>query len=237
MQNFADKVVLITGAAGHLGQAVAIKVATTGAKLILVDLNSGGLEITKSKLDNKVQSMIIATDLMNTDATSDMVKLALEQFKHIDALVNIAGGFTMGPPVHATTVKDWDFMLNINLRTVFNCCHSVIPAMLNQGQGAIINIAARAGLEGQANMAAYSVAKSAVVTLTQSLAKENLHKGIRVNCILPSIIDTPANRVSMPDADYSTWVPPAAIGDLILFLVSSQSSYISGAAVPIYGRC
>ena len=148
----------------------------------------------------------------------------------------IAGGFTMGPPLHETEDKDWNFMMDLNARSVFNCCRAVIPHMLEQGSGRIVNISARAAAEGKARMAPYCASKAAVITLTESLAAEHKFNGINVNCILPGTIDTPQNRNAMPDADYGNWVPTAALADVVLFLASEAARCVTGAAVPVYGR-
>jgi NAD(P)-dependent dehydrogenase (short-subunit alcohol dehydrogenase family) len=142
----------------------------------------------------------------------------------------------MGPPLHETEDKDWDFMMDLNARTVFNCCRAVIPHMLEQGQGSIVNVSARAAVQGKARMAPYCASKAVVITLTESLAAEHKFNNINVNCILPGTIDTPQNRHAMPDADYENWVPPAAIADTVLFLASSAARHVSGAAIPIFGR-
>lgn len=237
MQNFNGQVALITGAAGNLGAATAQAFAQAGATLILVDLKSAGLAATQAALKNILGNhLLLPTNLIDPDSVANMQRQALNHFQHIDILVNIAGGFTMGPLLHETTDQDWDFMFNINTRSVFNCCRAIIPAMLQQNNGAIINIAARAALTGQARMAPYCASKAAVVTLTESLAAEHKTAGIRVNCILPSIIDTPQNRAAMPEIDPTNWVTTDALANIILFLASDAANCITGAAIPVYGR-
>jgi NAD(P)-dependent dehydrogenase (short-subunit alcohol dehydrogenase family) len=150
-------------------------------------------------------------------------------------LVNIAGGFRMGTPVHETPQETWDFMMDLNARTVLNTARAVIPHMLQQGRGRVINTAARNALEGAARMAAYTASKSAVVRLTESMAAELKMKGINVNCILPGTIDTPENREAMPNAKHERWVAPEAIADVILFLASPAARALHGASIPVYG--
>jgi NAD(P)-dependent dehydrogenase (short-subunit alcohol dehydrogenase family) len=236
MYQFSEKVVLITGAAGNLGQAIAQVFANAGASLALVDISPDGLATAKNALNNNVKCLTIPTDLINPQSVAELVRQTMEQFQHIDILVNVAGGFTMGPPLHETLDRDWDFMFNLNTRTVFNCCRAVIPIMLQQHNGTIINISARAAIVGQPNMSPYCASKAAVITLTESLAAEHRLTGIRVNCILPSIIDTPQNRTAMPNADYATWVSPTALANVIMFLASDAANCITGAAIPVYGR-
>ncbi len=127
-------------------------------------------------------------------------------------------------------------MLNLNARSVFNTCRAVIPGMLTQGGGRIVNVSARAAKEGKAKMAPYCASKAAVITLTESLAAEHKFNNINVKCILPGTVDTPQNRADMPDADHSKWVTPAALADVIAFLASDAARAVTGAAVPVYGQ-
>jgi len=146
------------------------------------------------------------------------------------------GAWRGGKLVHETDLADWDFLFNVNLRTTLLCCRAVIPQMLKQGRGKIITVASRDGLAGSAGYAAYSASKSAVLRLTEALADELKASNINVNCIMPSTIDTPQNRASNPGADFSKWVEPSAIADVILFLASDASRAINGAAVPVFGK-
>ena len=137
--------------------------------------------------------------------------------------------------MHETTDDTWDLMLGLNAKSVINCARAVVPGMLAAGRGKIVNIAALAGLSGKANMGAYTASKSAVIRLTESMAAELRDKGINVNCILPSTIDTPQNRADMPKADPRRWVAPEAIADVVLFLASDAARAIHGAAIPVAG--
>jgi len=173
-----------------------------------------------------------------TDATSlgKLIDQTLARFGRVDALVNTVGGYRGGKPVHETDLADWDFLFNINVRTTLLCCRAVIPQMLKQQRGAIINVASRDGLSGSAGYAAYSASKSAVLRLTESLAAELKASDINVNCIMPGTIDTPQNRAAIPNGDFSKWVEPSAIAEVIAFLVSDSARAINGAALPVYGR-
>jgi NAD(P)-dependent dehydrogenase (short-subunit alcohol dehydrogenase family) len=236
MQRFQGKVALVTGAGGNLGRAVAQAFAREGASLALVDLKPGPLNETRAGLGVGVDALAVPTDLTQGEAVGEAVRRILAHFKRIDVLANIAGGFTMGPQLHETEDRDWDFMMDLNARTVFNACRAVLPQMLEQGSGAVINVSARAAEQGKPRMAPYCASKAAVITLTESLAAEHRFNGITVNCILPGTIDTPQNRDAMPDADHANWVPPEALADVILFLASDAARCVSGAAVPVYGR-
>jgi NAD(P)-dependent dehydrogenase (short-subunit alcohol dehydrogenase family) len=162
-----------------------------------------------------------------------MVEEAAERLGRIDVLANVAGGYRAGTAVHETPLETWDFMLNLNARTAFSVSRAVIPHMLQQGAGKIIHVSARAGQQGSAKMAAYSASKSAVLRLTESMAAELKRQDINVNCVLPSTIDTPQNREAMPNADYSRWVKPEAIADVIMFLASDAARAVHGAAIPV----
>jgi NAD(P)-dependent dehydrogenase (short-subunit alcohol dehydrogenase family) len=154
----------------------------------------------------------------------------------LDILINTVGGYYSGKALHETPLDKLDYMIRLNLYSVFLVCKYVIPSMIDQHFGKIVNIAARPGLKGTSKSAAYSAAKSGVIRLTESMATELIHKGINVNCILPGTIDTPQNRKEMQDAEYNRWVKPEQIADVVLFLTSEEASAINGAAIPVYGR-
>ena len=226
---FSGKTCLITGAAGNLGRAVAQAFASEGASLVLMDHHEEHLRSAYG--DEGARRRFALADLR--DAQS--VARALPAGSRIDILCNIAGGFRMGHPVHETTDDTWDLMLGLNAKSVINCARAVVPGMLAAGHGKIINIAALAGLSGKANMGAYSASKSAVIRLTESMSAELQDKGINVNCVLPSIIDTPQNRADMPKADPRRWVAPEALAEVVLFLASDAARAIHGAAIPVNG--
>jgi NAD(P)-dependent dehydrogenase (short-subunit alcohol dehydrogenase family) len=226
---FDDKVVLITGAAGNLGQAVAAAFAEAGAKLALLDLDVQRVQAAQPA------ALCVATNLLDAASVERAVDAAATRFGRIDVLCNIAGGFRMGPPVHETTDELWSSMLDLNARSVVQMARAVVPRMLRAGSGRIVNVAAMAGLGGKAGTAAYCASKSATIRLTESMDSELREQGINVNCVMPSIIDTPQNRAAMPDADPSRWVAPAALAAVILFLASEEARAIHGAAIPVVG--
>jgi NAD(P)-dependent dehydrogenase (short-subunit alcohol dehydrogenase family) len=237
MTDFTNKVALITGAAGNLGAATAVAFHNAGAKLALVDLKRENLEKRfAATIPEGDRALYLAGDLTSEEGGTAVVQTTLDTYGQLDILINIAGGFTMGPLLHETPLKDWDFMLDLNAKSVFLMSRATIPHMRAAGGGKIVNIGARPGLEGKAKMAPYSVAKSAVIRLTESMAAELKAHNINVNCILPGTIDTPQNRADMPDADFRKWVAPEALADVILFLASDGARAVHGAAVPVYGR-
>lgn len=236
MQDLNAKTVIITGAAGNLGRATATAFARQGARLALVGRDRATLDELRSDLPAGCESLSVSADLRDPAAVERMVEEVGSHFGGIQVLANLAGGFAMGPPLHETTDAQWDQMLDMNLRSVINCCRAVIPSLRQAGSGRIINVSARAATHGIGHMAPYCVSKAAVITLTESLADELKHEGITVNCILPGTIDTPQNRAAMPDRDHGTWVPPEALADVILFLASDAARCVTGAAIPVYGR-
>ena len=237
MSSLKDKVVIITGAVGNLGHAVAKRVQAQGAKTILVDRSSDRLQKTYGELISSTQHWLAGDiDMTDPKSVNAMAAEAHQRFGRLDGLVNTVGGFRGGQPVHETDLSEWDFLYGINVRTALNACRAVIPYMLKAQSGRIVNIASRNAFQGGANYAAYSAAKTAVLRLTESLAGELKARGINVNCIVPGTIDTPQNRAAMPQADFSTWVPPADLADVIAFLLSDAARSVTGSAVPVYGR-
>jgi NAD(P)-dependent dehydrogenase (short-subunit alcohol dehydrogenase family) len=236
MFDFSDRVTLVTGAAGNLGSSVAHKFDHAGAHLALFDQRLDRLEEVCGDLDKSSNHLLIGSvDLTDPDTVENAVKRVMDHYGRIDVLVNTAGGYRAGTPVHETSLELWDFMLNLNARTAFITCRAVIPFMIQAGSGAIINIGARPGLKGVANAAAYGASKGALIRLTESLSAELKLHGINVNCILPGTIDTNENRAAMPNADHDLWVKPEAIADVILFLASNAAYAIHGASIPVYG--
>ena len=222
------RTVMLTGAAGNLGRAVASAFAEAGDNLVLLDLKPDALRTNERQL-------YVATNLLDAQSVQSAVDQAVQRFKRIDVLCNIAGGFRMGSPVHETSDKDWNFLLDINARTLLNMSRAVVPVMLKAGGGKIVNIGAFAAQKGAAQMGAYVASKSAVIRLTEAMAAELREKNINVNCVLPTIIDTPENRAAMPKADPRRWVAPQDLAKVIVFLASEAARAIHGAALPVTG--
>jgi NAD(P)-dependent dehydrogenase (short-subunit alcohol dehydrogenase family) len=231
--NFKGKVVMITGAAGGLGRAVTAKFEAADASTVLLDAAADLLR--KAFPTERDTRLVVATDLFDSTAVERAVEAAITRFGHIDVLCNIAGGFRMGTPVHETPKETWSLMMDMNAGTVLNTARAVVPRMLAAGGGKIVSVAAMGGLTGNPQMGAYSASKSAVIRLTESMAAELRDRHINVNCVLPSIIDTPANRAAMPNADASRWVSPDALADAIMFLASDAARAIHGVSLPVVG--
>jgi NAD(P)-dependent dehydrogenase (short-subunit alcohol dehydrogenase family) len=228
-----NQTALITGAAGNLGRAVADIFAERGSSLVLVDLSKEALERAFGAPNER--KMLAPTDLLDQTQVDAMVKEAVERFQRIDVLVNLAGGFRMGEPVHATSEATWNFLLDINVRTLVQVVRAVVPRMLDQGSGKIVNVGAYAAQRGVAQMGAYVASKSAVIRLTETMSAELREKNINVNCVLPTTIDTPENRAAMPDADPGRWVAALDLANVIAFLASDAARAIHGAAIPVTG--
>jgi NAD(P)-dependent dehydrogenase (short-subunit alcohol dehydrogenase family) len=236
MYDFKDRVVMVTGSAGNLGMAVAKNFLSAGARLVLVDRSPDRLyKMYPHLVDSPDHYLATSVDLTDTDSVANMVKEVISRFGQVDVLVNTAGGYRAGTPLHETSLETLDFLIDLNIRTVFILSQQVIPIMLNAGYGKIVNIAARPGLSGRANMSAYSVSKSAVLRLTESMAAELKGDGINVNCIIPGTINSPQNREAMPDAKFDRWVEPESLAGVILFLASEMADDIHGIALPVYG--
>jgi NAD(P)-dependent dehydrogenase (short-subunit alcohol dehydrogenase family) len=221
------KVVAVTGGNGTLGRAVAAEAIAQGATVALVDLGFAELPTWPSA---RVTSH--RADLVDAGASAR----CFAAIGPIDALCNVAGGFAMGPAVHETDAALWQRMFDLNVTTLLNSVRAVVPAMLARGHGKIVNVGARSGLKGLPMMGAYCSAKSVVIRLTESLSAELRDKGINVNCVLPSIIDTPPNRSDMPNADFTRWVAPGDLAKVICFLASDAAAALHGAAIAVDNR-
>jgi NAD(P)-dependent dehydrogenase (short-subunit alcohol dehydrogenase family) len=236
MADFSGQVVMVTGGTGNLGGPVARAFAGAGAKVIVVDRNPEKQRaLFPDWIDSPDHWLAAPVDVLNEAEGAQTVSQAVNRFGRLDVLVNTIGGYRAGNPVHELEMATWDLMLDLNARSTFVMCKSVIPTMLSQGSGKIVNVSARAALAGSADHAAYSASKAAVMRLTESMAAEVRDKGINVNCILPSTIDTPDNRAAMPKAETRKWVKPESLAEVILFLASSAARDIHGVSLPVYG--
>lgn len=228
---FAKRTVVITGAAGNLGRAVAAAFAGRGAGLVLIDRRRADLESAYGRDDGS--RFTLPLDLSDQAATTAAVASALDRSGRLDVLCNVAGGFDMGDAVHETSDATWDLMADLNVRTLIHASRAVVPHMIAAGSGRIVNVGAAAAIRGMAGMGTYCATKSAVIRLTEAMSAELREQGINVNCVLPSILDTPQNRTAMPDADPSRWVSPDSLAEVIAFLASDAARAIHGAAVPV----
>jgi NAD(P)-dependent dehydrogenase (short-subunit alcohol dehydrogenase family) len=231
--DFTGQTVVITGAAGNLGRALADAFSARGANRVLIDRSPEVL--ARAFGAGTPATMLASTDLLDQGDVNATMQKAIDRFSRIDVLCNIAGGFRMGEAVHETSDATWDFLFDLNARTLLNAVRAVVPAMLKSGGGRIVNVGAFAAQKGAAQMGAYCASKSVVIRLTESMAAELRGRGINVNCVLPTVIDTPENRAAMPDADPRRWVAPEDLAAAIVFLASPAARAIHGAALPVSG--
>lgn len=224
----AARVIVITGAFGVLGSAVAKSAAEQGAELALIDFAKAPAGLDAGVVLGEV-------DLADQVKASAAMAAVGERYGRIDALLNIAGGFTW-EKVEGQDPATWTAMHRLNVMTAANASRAAIPYLRASGAGRIVNVGSAAAQKAGAGMGAYAAAKAGVHALTQALAEELKGDGVTVNAVLPSIIDTPANRADMPDADVSSWVAPADLAAVMLFLASDAARAVTGALVPVTGR-
>ena len=222
------KVVVVTGASGALGTVVAEVALARGARVAGVDHAPAQIAATKNRID------IGGVDLTDATQASKAIDTVASHFGRIDALINIAGGFAF-EAIAEGDPRTWQHMYALNVLTALNASRSAIPYLSAAGSGRIVNIGAMGALQAGGGMGAYAASKAGVHRLTEALAAE-CKGSITVNAVLPSTIDTPANRASMPKADFAKWVSAKELADVILFLASDAASAVTGALLPVSGR-
>jgi NAD(P)-dependent dehydrogenase (short-subunit alcohol dehydrogenase family) len=233
---FSDKVVLVAGGTGGLGRAVSLAFLEEGAKVIVTYREQKEVDALKSEAGANGSTLEgHRVDVTDETAVRQLFAKVLAEHGRLDALVNTVGAYAGGVNLWELETKVFDQMLALNLRSGYALSRAAIPAMLKHKYGAIVNVASKAALDHGAGAAAYAASKAAALALMDSLAAEVKGTGVRVNSILPSIIDTEANRKAMPGADFAKWPKPEEIARVILFLCSDDAKVIQGAAVPVYG--
>jgi NAD(P)-dependent dehydrogenase (short-subunit alcohol dehydrogenase family) len=231
-----DRVVLITGATGALGSAVTREFAQTQARLALTGRSEQKLEHLMDEAGLPAERVFaVSADVTQAEGVQGLVEAIETHLGRIDVLLNIAGGWRAGKPVGETSVKEWDYMLALNLHSAFLLSRAVVPSMLQAGWGRIVHVSSKTAVAPRAKSAGYAVSKMGLITLTEVIATEVKGSGVTANVILPSTIDTPANRASMPKADPDKWVPPQRIAATMRFLCSDAADSINGARILIYG--
>lgn len=219
--------VVITGAAGALGRAVVQHFLEQGARLALVDHRADRLAEVFPGLDNS-QHLLLAGDVTSAADMSELASQSLKAFGRIDALVHIAGGFEMGEATHALTRASWDRMMNLNAWSFVAVTQAVLPSMIEHGAGRIVAVTAKVAARGLPAMAAYIASKSALQRLVEAMAAEAAPHGVAINSVAPSVLDTPANRQAMPDANPAEWVSTAVAAQTIGFLASPAAAALHG---------
>lgn len=232
-----SKIVLITGATGSVGRVISSTMAETGLRLVLTGRSQSPLEELAAKLDPLGDRILpFSADLTGEADVKRLIDAISTRWSGVDILLNIAGGWSGGVSLGEMSEEDWVSALDMNLRSAFLINRAVIPYMVRRGWGRIVNFASKAAESPSPKQAGYNVAKAGIIALTASIAADYRRKGIAANAIMPSIIDTPNNRKQMPEADFSRWVTPAELAELVLFLCSEQGGSLNGASIPIYGR-
>jgi NAD(P)-dependent dehydrogenase (short-subunit alcohol dehydrogenase family) len=219
--------VLVAGGTGYLGTAVVGELVSSGYSVTATWI----VEKERERLESQDVELVQA-DLFDAAAT----EAAVASVPDLEAVVNLVGGYAEGKRVHETDPDDFERLLRLNVRPAFLLARAAMPRLVERGGGAFVGVSARAALRPFPGAAGYIASKAALLALIQALDAEYKHDGVRCNAILPSVIDTPANREGQPDADYSKWVKPEAIAKVVRFLVSDDSGTTTGAAVPVYGR-
>lgn len=232
------KVAIVTGATGGLGRIVAKALLDQGARVVSTHRGEEKLKELSDFVGNSRDMLSsVQTDVTDENSVQALFQQVVSKHGHVDILLNIVGAFKGGDIVN-TKVSDWDLMMNVNLKSAFLCCKAALPYMVKQNYGKIISVSSRTAVEKRFRVkdGAYAVSKVGIIVLTETIAEEFKKYDINVNCIMPSTKDTPDNRHNFPDADFSKWVKPEQVAEVILFLVSDESKAISGASIPVYGK-
>ncbi|HVN07764.1 MAG TPA: SDR family NAD(P)-dependent oxidoreductase [Patescibacteria group bacterium] len=235
--NSPPRVVLVAGGTGGLGRAVCLAFLEQNARVIATYRREDEFRTLKSAAGARASSLEGSSlDVTDETAVTALIDSVVSTRGRLDVLVNAVGGYAGGSKLWELDTKVFDQMLSLNLRSGYALARAAVRVMLKQGSGAIVNVAAKAAFDHGAGAAAYAASKAAAVALMDSLAADLKGTGIRVNSVLPSIIDTEANRRAMPHADFSRWPKPEDIARVILYLSSDAASVVHGAAVPVYGE-
>ena len=233
---FSNKLVLVAGGTGGLGRAVSLAFLQEGASVAVTFRRQEEFDALKESAGSQASRLTgHDVDVTEDAAVAKMVEAILANQRRLDVLVNTVGGYKAGMKFWEQDSKVLDQMLDLNLRSGYVLARAVVPAILKQGEGAIVNVAAKAALDPPAGAAAYAASKAAAIAMMNSLAADLKGTGVRVNSVLPSIIDTEPNRKAMPEADFAKWPKPVDIARVILFLCSEDAKVVRGASIPVYG--
>jgi NAD(P)-dependent dehydrogenase (short-subunit alcohol dehydrogenase family) len=231
--DFSNKIVLVTGGTGALGRSITKAFLESNATVISSYLNDR--ETGRTQIDNKSSIQLVKANVTNEEEIEKLVFGVLDKYGRIDILVNVVGSYLGGKTVVELEEKEWDLMMNVNLKSAFLISKHVTRQMISSKYGKIIHVSSKIGLHSEGYDSAYAASKSGLIRLVESLSKETKDLNINVNCIMPSIIDTEANRKAMPNADFNKWVKPEELANVVLFLSSEEAKTITSAAIPTFG--
>jgi len=231
--DFSNRTVLVTGGTGALGRAITSAFIRCNAEVISSYVVEKEIEQLKTETRSAVQ--LIKADVTKEEEVKRLVSNIISKYGHIHILANVVGGYFGGKSVSELDEKEWDLMITMNLKSAFLISKHVIPQMILSKYGRAVHVSSRTGLRSTGYDSAYAASKSGLIRLVESLAEETKESNINVNCIMPSILDTEANRKAMPTADFSKWVKPEDLANVVLFLCSEDARVITGAAIPTYG--
>jgi len=234
----SGKVAIVTGATGALGRVVVKKLLLEGGKVVALYRNKEKFKALQEYVDDVEGLYGYEGDATSEESCMKLIDETIRLYGYLDILVNIVGGYRGGFTLAETRINDWDWLMNLNLKSVYLCMKAVLPHMIERNYGKIVNISAKTSMrEGRkAKSAAYAASKAGVRVLTEAVAEEVIRYEINVNCVMPSVIDTEANRSAFPKAKHEKWVLPEEIAEAILYLVSNKAKSVRGACLPVYGK-
>jgi NAD(P)-dependent dehydrogenase (short-subunit alcohol dehydrogenase family) len=228
-----DRTILVTGGTGALGSSVVAAFLDAGWRAAVTWLDPRELE----RVEEREGLVLVEADLFDEDAVEHAVaEAAGDESAPLEAVANLVGGYAGGARVHETPLADFERQFTLNLRPTYLVTRAAVPRLIRNGGGSVVCVSTRAAVQPFAGAAGYIASKAAVLAFVKAVATEYRDDAVRCNAILPSVIDTPGNRASQPDADHSRWVAPAEIAQVVRFLCSEESAPVSGAEVPVYGR-
>jgi NAD(P)-dependent dehydrogenase (short-subunit alcohol dehydrogenase family) len=234
IHDFPNRIVLVTGGTGALGSS--ITKAFVESKAIVISSYIHEREESLTQTENKSASIqLIKADITKEEEVTRLVSNVIDRYGRIDILVNVVGAIIAPKSVVELDEKEWDFMMDVNLKSAFLISKHVIRHMVSTRYGKVIHISSKKGLHAEGSDSAYAASKSGIIRLVESLAEETKESNINVNCIMPILIDTQANRKAMPNADFNKWVKPEDLANVVLFLSSEEAKTITGAAIPTFG--
>jgi NAD(P)-dependent dehydrogenase (short-subunit alcohol dehydrogenase family) len=230
-------VALVTGGTGGAGQAVTRAFLDAGCRVVATYVAEAEAGRVREELGDAAGRLLLEqTDVTDGDSVADLVRGTTARWGRVDYLVNLVGGFAGGQPLWETDDALWGRMLDLNLRSAVVCCRAALPGMIERNYGRVVNVSSRTAVRPGPGVASYAVAKAAVLALTEALAEDVRPYDVNVNCVLPSVLDTPANRRDLPGADVSRWVRPEQLARVLVWLTSPEADPINGAAIPVYAR-